>query len=369
MTAPPIEACTTTTADHAGVRYVTFGGCNYLGLAQHPAVLAAAAEATARYGLSTSASRETTGNTRVHADLEEAVRAFCARPAALLTPDGYIANLAAMQGAAAVGVRHAVVDERAHASLKDAAAVAGMARSFFRHRDAADAARALSRCDGPAVVATDSVFAADGALAPAGALLAALRPGDRLLLDDCHGLGVLGRGGRGVADAAGLPARGVIVTATLAKGIGCAGGVVMGEPDLVDAARKGSTAYVCTTPCSPVLAAAALESIRVLEREPERHARLLANAAHLRSRLAGPFGVDPDGMPVVAFTAGTVEAMRRMRDAVFARGMLAPLVEYPGGPAPAYFRLSVTAEHTAEQIDLLADALVEAAELHTGAAS
>lgn len=358
MTAPPIDACSSTTVRLGDRTLTSFGGCNYLGLAQHPRVLRAAGEAMARYGLSTSASRETTGNTRLHADLELALAAFCGHPSALLVPDGYTANLAAMQALAAAGVRAAVIDARAHASLRDAAVMAGLSVRPFAHLDASDARRMLDAASGPAVVATDSVFAADGAIAPAADLLAALRPGDRLLLDDCHGLAVLGCQGRGLADHLGLISPALVVTTTLAKGLGCAGGVVMGQTELIDTARARSTAYICTTPASPVLVGAAIEALAVLQTEPGLHERLAANIRAVREMLAPRYGVDPEQpSPIIAFTTGTPEDMRRLQAAADAAGLILPLVSYPGGPAPVYFRLSVSAAHTPEQIDLLASAL------------
>ncbi len=358
MTAPPYDACSPTTATLGGRTLVSFGGCNYLGLAQHPRVTAAAADAIGRFGLSTTASRETTGNTRVHEDLERALCAFCGAASALLVPDGYIANLTAMQALAAGGVREAVIDERAHPSLLDAAVLAGMNVRAYRHLDAGDAARVLGSCAGPAVVATDSVFAATGAIAPGADLLGGLRSDDVLLLDDCHGLGVLGREGRGLADHLGLGRDRLVVTATLAKGLGCGGGVVMGPRGLTDLARRVATAYVCTTPCSPVLAAAAIEALRVLRDEPGLHEALAARTRRVRAMLADAFGVDRDRpTPIVAFAAGSVERMVALHGQALDAGVLAPLVDYPGGPAPRYFRLSVSAAHTDEQIDRLGVAL------------
>lgn len=362
MTAPPFDACSPTTVRLGDRTLTSFGGCNYLGLAQHPRVLRAAGEAMARFGLSTSASRETTGNTRLHADLELALAAFCGHPSALLVPDGYTANLAAMQALAASGVRAAVIDARAHASVRDAAVMAGLAVRPFVHLDASDARRMLDAAPGPAVVATDSVFAADGAIAPAADLLAALRPGDQLLLDDCHGLAVLGRQGRGLADHLGLASPALLVTTTLAKGLGCAGGVVMGQTDLIDTARARSTAYICTTPASPVLVGAAIEALAVLAEEPHLHSRLAANVRAARCRLSERFGVDPDHpTPIIAFTTGAPDDMRRAQRAMEEAGLVTPLVSYPGGPAPVYFRLSISAAHTDEQIHTLGRAFEAAA--------
>lgn len=358
MTAPPLEACTATTARLGGREFVIFGGCNYLGLAQHPRVTAAAAGAIGRFGLSTSASRETTGNTCVHQDLESELASFCGFEAGLLVPDGYIANLAAAQGLAACGFRNAVVDERAHASLRDAAGMSGMTVRLFGHLDAGSAREALEGCVGPAAVMTDSVFAADGALAPARELLGALRRGDMLLLDDCHGFAVLGAQGRGMADHLGLDRARLMVTTTLAKGLGCGGGMVMGAWVLIDTARACSTASICTTPTSPVLAAGALEAVRVLRDEPWLHGRLTENTRLVREVLSQA-GISPGAgiAPIIAFTVGDEPTMRRVHHELLDRGVLAPVVGYPGGPAPVYFRLSVSAMHTQAQIGLLGDSL------------
>ena len=369
MTAPPIDACSTTSAELLGRKVLTFGGCNYLGLAQHPRVIAAVTDALARFGLSTSASRETTGNTAAHAELEHQATRFCGHAAGLLVPDGYIANLAAMQALARLGVREAVIDQRAHPSLRDAAQLAGMHTRVFRHLDHEHARSILHSCRGRAVVLTDSVFAADGAIAPAPQLHAALRSTDLLLLDDCHGFGVLGRGGRGTADHLGLPSEQLIVTTTLAKGLGCAGGMVMGEQTLIDLARAHATAYICTTPCSPALAAGAVEALRILQDDPSLPDTLRRNTRSLRTRLAPHFGVDPDHpIPILAFHTGSPDQMRAMHRLTLDQGILAPLVEYPGGPAPIYFRLSVTARHTDDQIEQLARTLTAARHQATGAA-
>jgi 8-amino-7-oxononanoate synthase len=239
--------------------------------------------------------------------------------------------------------------------------MAGLRAALFEHHDTGHAAACLASCDGPAVLATDSVFAADGSLAPAADLHASLRPGDRLLLDDCHGFAVFGSRGRGMADHAGLPRdERLVVTTTLAKGLGCGGGIVMGDGTLIATARARSTAYICTTPASPVLAAAALEALRLLQTDPSLHDRLRENTRMLRHALRG-LGVAPDApAPVVAFAAGTAESMRATHDAALSEGFLAPLVTYPGGPAPVYFRLSVSSAHTHAQIDRLAAVLLDA---------
>lgn len=351
MTAPPIESCSAGVSRIGGRDVVTFGGCNYLGLAQHPDVVRAAAEAMGRYGLSASASRETTGNRDVHDRLERALATFCGLPGGVVLPDGYTANLAALQGLAALGVREAVADERAHASLTDAARLAGMSVRTYAHGDAVDARRALRSCVGSASVLTDSVFAADGAVAPAAALLDAIGDDHWLVLDDCHGLAVVGDRGRGTAAWRGLVSDRLVVTSTLAKGLGCGGGVVFGDARFIGAVRAGSTAYVCTTPASPALAAAALEAVGVLERDTSLVGRLRDNVRLMHDALGtADDRARADGIPIFAFVRGDAGEMRALHDAAWEAGVWLPLVAYPGGPGSLYFRLSVTAAHTGEQI-------------------
>lgn len=355
MPAPPLEATAPATARVDGRNRVLFGGCNYLGLAQDSRVAHAATQAIATYGLSTSASRETTGNAAEHAHLESELRDFTQSESALLVPDGYLANLVAMQALSSRGTRSAVLDERAHPSIRDAARLAGLTTTTYRHLDASDAARALAASDGPAVLATDAVFAADGAIAPAAQLCQALRPGDTLLLDDCHAFCVLGRQGRGTADHLDLPRPDLVVTTTLAKGLGCAGGVVLGSEALIATARRASTAYICTTPTAPALAAAARAALGLLQTDPALHDRLRANTTAL-ARVLTQAGIpgQSDDTPIFAFTLPGPAAMRALHAQAWDEGLWLPLVEYPGGPAPLYFRLAVTAAHTQQHLDHLA---------------
>lgn len=358
MPAPPFDAATATTVTTSdGRTLVTFGGCNYHGLAHHPRVVRAAQDALARFGVSASASRETTGNARPHELLEREAAAFLGAESALLVPDGYTANVAAAQAAARThGV--ALLDERAHASLHDAAAAAGLQTLVFRHCDADQAAAmAAEHAEHGVVAMVDGVFAADGRIAPLRSLLAALPDDGLLIVDDCHGFLTLGPGGRGTVAHLGLVDARLAVTTTLAKGLGCAGGIVAGPRCFVDRARR-TTAYVCTTPAPPALAEAAREALRVMRDEPGRLDRLRDNAARLRAhavRLGLHVCADPT--PIIAFTLGTRDDMDHARVALEAAGFRAPVIDYPGGPAPVYFRLMVSSEHAPGQIDAFAAAL------------
>ena len=361
MPATPLAACDATTVTMPDGRVlISFGGCNYLGLAADARVIGAVGAATARFGLSSTASRETTGNAAPHDALERDLAAFLGVERALLVPDGYLANIAACQGLAAGGCTHAVLDSRAHVSMADAARTAGMSIARFDHGDAGSLARCLAAIrPARAVVMTDGVFTADGEPAPLIEYLEALGGGDRLLVDDCHGLGVLGPCGRGSVAYWGLRDARVIITSSLAKGIGVAGGVGGGAGDEVARCAR-ATAYVCTTPIAPALAEGARAAIGVLLHEPTRVDRLATNAERLRGGLhALGLALMPTApyTPIVAFTLADLPTMERFAAALADAGFRVPLIRYPGGPAEAYFRLSVNAEHSLDQIDCLLGAI------------
>jgi len=356
----PTDSCDATTITRGGRELISFGGCNYLGLAHDPRVIKAAQTAAERYGLSSSASRETTGNARPHAELEAELTQYCGHASGLLVPDGYTANLAALQGLEKLGVRDALLDDRAHASLRDAAVLGGMRVHLYDHLDAEHAAELLNQIAGPSVVLTDSVFTTDGDLAPAHALLAALRANDWLLLDDCHGFAVLGDHGRGIANALDLHSDRLIVTTTLAKGLGCAGGIVMGPPIAVEASRSHSIAYRCTTPASPALVAGGLEALSILRTDDAMHQQLATNIITTRAILRS-LGIETHAhdSAIFAFVIGDLQQMQRIEKALLERGVLLPLMAYPNGPAPMYFRLSINAQHTRVQLDSFEHAMRE----------
>lgn len=360
MASPPASARTATTVTANGVTRLAFAGCDYLGLAHHPAVLAALHESTARYGLSVGASRQTTGGATIYDELESAISVHLDAEAALLLPDGYLANVAVCQ---TLVETHAVaaIDQRAHQSLRDAAAGSGMRPHSFAHRDTDEADRlASSHAADGVLVMTDGIFTSDGVPAPIRALITALPEGNaRLLVDDCHGFGVVGPSGRGQAAAEGCAGHPrLITTGTLAKGLGAYGGFIAADAALIERIRTTAPAHLCTTPIPPAIAAAGLTALRTIQHEPHRIERLTANADRLR-RIISSHGLPGTSgpAPIVTFTLDDEIAMQRLHDGLLAEGILAPLIAYPGGPAARYFRLTVTSEHTDADLDELDAAL------------
>lgn len=350
-----IEAFGPTTASIGGREVLTFGGCGYLGLSHHPKVRAALVDALGSLGLSTSASRETTGNTLTHEALEHDLAAFLGMESAILTPEGYTANLALAQ-VLARRYRVALIDDRSHRSVGHAVAAAGLEVHHFDHLSAGQAAQLAARhADRGVVIYTDGVFAADGSVAPADRLLAAL-PGRNslLVIDDCHGFCVLGDLGRGTAAHFGLSDPRLCITTTLGKGLGCYGGAIAGPGELIRDIQTHAGVYRGTTPVPPPIAAAARAALAVVAQDGSLVQNLRTNIGHMRAVLAGAGLRFPEpAVPIFTFMLDSEERMLAIHQALFERGILAPLIEYPGGPGSRYFRLAVTAAHTPEQIDRL----------------
>lgn len=359
----PISSASATTLTLDGKRVVSFGGCNYLGLSFHPGVQAALVQGMQQFGISTSASRQTTGNTTAHDRLEELLGSFLKAESAIVVPDGYTANLAAAQALARTH-RVSLIDARCHRSIREAVKGVGMTLVEYRHLDARDAAAKLGALakGTSACVWTDGVFASDGSVAPVPELLAAAQQADAtLVIDDCHGFCTLGDGGRGTLSHFGLaskPLTNVVITTTLAKGLGCHGGTIAGTAELVSTIRSHSIAYICTTPVSPAIATAAAEALAVVQGEPDRIERLRKNVTRLGGVLRAmnlPIAETP--APIFTFTLPTRSQMEEVHQGLIQQGFLAPLSDYPDGPAPCYFRLSASSEHTPEQIDAFAATL------------
>ncbi|MEK6703363.1 MAG: pyridoxal phosphate-dependent aminotransferase family protein [Planctomycetota bacterium] len=363
------ESWTASTGVIDGKPHVVFGGCNYLGLAHHPGVHHAVTQGLARWGLTTTASRETTGNTKAHESLEREIAAFMGMPAAILTTEGYTANIALGQGLAA-DHSIAVLDEKSHSSVVLGMTASGLKVEYYRHLDAAHAIEVAHRHAGGhsdskgVVVMTDGVFAADGGVAPAGAILAGLpAKGVTFVLDDCHGFTVLGEKGRGLIERDRLAADPrVVLTTTFAKGLGCYGGAIVGRRALIDTIMQRSLVYRGTTPCPPPVVEGAREALRIIDREPERLAQLRDNVRHMRRLLAHTINWRPPEpmdalVPIFVFWLDPASEMHRVQKALSDAGFFVPLIDYPGGPTPWYFRATVTAGHTAEQIERFGEAL------------
>jgi 8-amino-7-oxononanoate synthase len=290
---------------------------DYLGLARHPEVTEGAARAARTWGGGATGSRLVTGTTELHAELERELADFCGFEAALVFSSGYAANLAAV---ATLGPHGSLIvsDAGNHASLIDGCRLARGARQVVGHADPDAVRKALHTHEGPAVVVSDTVFSVDGDAAPLTELAAACRErGAGLLVDDAHGLGVLGDGGRGAAQAAGLAgADDLVVTVTLSKSLGSQGGAVLGPARVIDHLVNAARTFIFDTGLAPAAAGAALAALRLLRREPERAARARTVATDLYARLttAGHEAVRPDAAVVSVRAPSPEQAVKWAAD-------------------------------------------------------
>jgi 8-amino-7-oxononanoate synthase len=342
-----------------GRRLCYFGGCDYFRLSSHPRVLRALREGIKKFGLNVSASRMTTGNHPAHERLEKSLAAFFGVETATLAPNGWLPN-SMVTGALASHFSHALLDERAHPSLADAARLLDCPVIRFRHRDAADLARAIRRLGAiQPLLLTDGMFSHGGSVAPLKEYLAVLPRSGWMLVDDAHGAGVLGRTGRGTLQLAGVSRSRVVQTITLSKAFGVFGGAVLGPAGLRSAIIARSGIFTGSTPLPPPLAWAALESIAVLKKDRRLRERLDRNVRHLRQRLReGGIDVPENPGPVIALTPVNPAKAARLSRRLMAAGIHPPFIRYPGGPKSGSFRFAISSEHTFAQLDLLADVLV-----------
>ncbi|MFE5600648.1 8-amino-7-oxononanoate synthase [Streptomyces coelicoflavus] len=290
---------------------------DYLGLARHPEVVEGAVRAARTWGGGATGSRLVTGTTALHTELERELAEFCGFEAALVLSSGYAANLAAVTALAPHGSL-VVSDAGNHASLIDGCRLARGTTQVVGHADPDAVRKALATHDGPAVAVSDTVFSVDGDAAPLTALAEACREhGAGLVVDDAHGLGVLGDGGRGAPQGAGLAGHDdVVVTVTLSKSLGAQGGAVLGSARVVDHLVNAARTFIFDTGLAPAAAGAALAALRLLGREPERAARARAVAAELHARLtaAGLDAVRPDAAVVSVRAPSPEEAVRWAAD-------------------------------------------------------
>lgn len=337
-----------------GRELLYFGGCGYLGLAHHPRVVAAVVEGVQRYGASAAASRETTGNCVAYDELELELARRVGMPAAVLTPEGYTANFVAAQ-ALARQRRVALIDERSHASLFDAAHAARLEVHTWKHGALEHLEELLAVHAERAVVVSDGVFASRGEIAPVQELTRLVRAvGAALWIDDCHGTGVIGSSGRGCFEHAAVQGEDLVLTSTLSKALGCYGGFAAGSASFVATAREHSQAYIGSTPPPPPLAHAALVALSLAYDEPERLARLRRNCARFRGGLRSLGLPTPrEDLPVFAFVLPQAEAMLAVHEVLLHAGLYAPLVRYLGSPATGNFRIALNAEHTDDDLGRL----------------
>lgn len=342
---------------------------DYLGLSQHPDVIEGGVQALRTWGAGATGSRLVTGDTELHHEFESQLAEFVGAATALVFSSGYTANLGAVVGLAGPGSL-LVSDAYSHASLVDACRLSRARVVVTGHRNVGAVAAALAaRNEERAVVVTDSVFSADGALAPVRELHEVCRRHRALLIvDEAHGLGVRGTGGRGLLHELGLAgAPDVVMTTTLSKALGSQGGAVLGPATVRDHLIDGARSFIFDTGLAPAAVGAALAALRVLRAEPWRpeavrsHARLLAEICGValgddagRGASRGEAGQSESARPdsaVVSVVLGDPEVALAAATACLDAGVRVGCFRPPTVPAGTS-RLRLTARASLDDDDL-----------------
>jgi 8-amino-7-oxononanoate synthase len=338
-----------------------FAGNDYLGLARDPRLAEAQALGARRFGAGARASHLVSGHLEVHEALEERLAALTGRPAALLFSAGYMANLGTLQ-ALCDGRTQVFQDRLNHASLLDGAALAGARSRRFHHRDLEDLERLIARApgDGRTLVVSDGVFSMDGDVADiAGLAATSARHGAWLMIDDAHGVGVLGRHGDGCVGHAHGIAEVPVLVGTLGKALGTGGAFVAGSRALIEHLTQFARPYVYTTAQPPGVAAATLEALDILAVEPERRTRLASLIRRFRDeagRLGLPLAVSDT--PIQPLVLGDGERVMRWAGRLSERGLRVGAIREPTVPrGQARLRITLSAAHTDAELDALLEAL------------
>jgi 8-amino-7-oxononanoate synthase len=337
---------------------------DYLGLANHPSVKRAAGEALEQYGAGAGASRLVSGTLPPHAELEAALARFKGTEAALVFGSGYLANLGTIS---ALETQGDVIysDEMNHASIVDACRLSRATTKVFRHADT-DALEAMLANDlayGRRLIVTDGIFSMDGDIAPLPKLAALAAEYDCcLMVDDAHATGVLGLGGKGTAAHFGLGGSIEIQMGTLSKALGSYGAFVAGSRELVDFLVNRARSFIFTTALPPASAAAALEALSIVEREPERRERLWQNAVLLKDGLASAgFDTGASETFIIPVMIGDARQCVRMAQTLLEEGVFAQAIRPPSVPeGTSRLRVVPTSEHLSSDIEFAIEAFKRA---------
>jgi len=342
---------------------VMLGSNNYLGLANHPEVKEAAAEALAFYGTGVAGSRLLNGTLDLHLDLEQKLAAFTRREAALTFSTGFQVNLGVLSSLLG---RHdvALLDALDHACIIDGCRL-GFGQTFkYRHNDLADLERKLQnvRAGRGILIVVDGVFSMEGDLAPLPEIAAlARRFGARLMVDDAHGLGVFGESGRGTPEHFGVENEVDLLMGTFSKSLATVGGFVAGPARVIEHIQHKARSAIFSAAPPPASVAAARKALEIVEREPERRKQLWENTHYMKRELSLlGFDTGNSASPVIPIVVGSDESafgttMRLQELGVFVNPVVSPAVH----TGRAMIRTSYMATHTREHLDRSLEAFAQ----------
>lgn len=338
---------------------------DYLGLANHPKLIAALQDAAARFGVGGGASHLVCGHSEFHHRLEARIATITGRERALLFSTGYMANLGTVTALLGKG-DHILEDRLNHASLLDAGLLSGARFQRFQHNDMADLERRLQKLPtaGNRLIVVDAVFSMDGDLAPLDELaVLAQKYKAWLMADDAHGFGVLGEHGAGSAELFGLSqAQLPVLMGTLGKGLGSFGAFVAGSEELIESLIQFARPYIYTTAMPPAVAAATLAGLDLLSEEAWRRRHLQELIRYFRSKAAAlALPLMPSNTAIQPLLIGDEQAAMALSATLEQRGILVSAIRPPTVPVgSSRLRITLSAEHSKADVDILLAALAEA---------
>ena len=346
-----------------GRRTIMLGSNNYLGLTNHPEVKAAGMEAIERYGSGCSGSRFLNGTLELHVQLEEEIAAFLRKDAAMTFGTGFQANLGILSALAGLG-DIIFCDKENHASIYDGCRLSFAKMVRYAHSDMEDLERRLASAPAEAgkLIVTDGVFSMSGDICKLPEIVAlAKKYGARIMVDDAHGLGVLGATGRGTAEYFGLEGEVDVLMGTFSKSLASIGGYMAARADVVEFARLNSRPFIFSASMTPAAAACARAALAILKREPERVQRLLNVSAHMRGKLkANGVPIIESLTPIIPIYTYENEKTFRACRMLFERGVYVNPVIAPAAPeGQCLIRTSYTATHEEKTLDEAAEKITE----------
>jgi len=347
-------------ARYDGREVINLCSNNYLGLANHARLKAAARRAIDELGVGSGAVRTIAGNMAIHRELEEELARFKRTEATLLYQSGFTANAGTV--AALLGKDDVIIsDELNHASIIDGARLSGAEKKIYPHKDVAAARRLLEEARGARhrLLITDGVFSMDGDIAPLPDLVPLAEEfGAIMMVDDAHASGVLGQHGRGTVDHFNLHGRVHVQVGTLSKAFACQGGYVAGSRSLVDYLIHRARPLLFSTSHPPSVAATALAAVRLVQEEPELIERLWDNTRFFKKGLSGlGFDTGMSETPITPVIVGDERLAMELSDRLFTSGVFALGIAFPTVPrGKARVRTIVTAAHTRTHLQRALDA-------------
>ena len=344
-----------------GSRVIMLGSNNYLGLTNHPEIKAAAARALDDYGTGTAGSRFLNGTLEIHVELEEKLARFMKREAALTFSTGFQVNLGVIS--TIVGRNDVVIlDSLDHACILDGARLSYGRILKFAHNNMEVLEERLRSVGGEraSMIVVDGVFSMEGDIANVPQIVDLKRKyGARLMIDDAHGIGVMGEHGRGTAEHFGLEADADLVMGTFSKSLATVGGFVVGDRKIIDYVKHTARSLMFSAAPPPASVASVIKALEIIEREPERRQRLWENTAYMKHEFtAMGFDTGESASPIIPLVVGDDMAAFRMTMRLQAEGVFVNPVVSPAVPeGRAMIRTSYMATHTREHLDRSLEAI------------